>query len=99
MGGAAPERYEAWLTDGGAALFPASQRETHAAHPAMGLVRCLYAFEAATWEEACAIHHLRMGFEPYVPAGEAAPCPRCEAWYYPEGSGACWRCGPGVASR
>mgnify|MGYP001558516995 CR=1 FL=1 len=67
----------------------------------------LYEFEAATWEEAMAIHHLRQGWEPYRPAGEPAPCPTpglringkeparptCGAWYWPEGSGKCWHCG------
>ena len=51
----------------------------------------LYEFEAATWEEACAIYHLRQGFEPYKPDGEPAECPVCKAMYYPEGSGVCWR--------
>ena len=53
----------------------------------------LWEFEAATWEEASAIHHLRMGFEPYAPAGSWEPCPKCGAAYYPLGSGQCWRCG------
>lgn len=53
----------------------------------------LYEFDAATPEEASAIHNLRQGFEPYKPMWEAARCPDCNAWYYPEGSGICWRCG------
>ena len=51
-----------------------------------------YEFEAATAEEASAIHSLRQGFGPYTPAGDCEPCPKCAAWYYPEGSGECWRC-------
>lgn len=36
----------------------------------------MYAFEAATYEEASAIHALRQGHEPYVPAGlSPAPLP------------------------
>jgi hypothetical protein len=54
----------------------------------------LWEIEAATLEEARAIYHLRMGFEPYVPMGEWEPCPKCGAVFYPEGSGQCWRCGP-----
>ena len=53
----------------------------------------LWRFEAATQEEASAIHHLRLGREPYKPMGKAAPCPKCGATFYPEGSGECWRCG------
>lgn len=57
-------------------------------------VELLWRIEAATSEEASAIHHLRLGWEPYKPIGEAAPCPKCGAMFYPEGSGECWRCGP-----
>ena len=53
----------------------------------------LWRIEAATWEEASAIHHLRMGWEPYRPMGESSPCPKCGAAFYPQGSGQCWRCG------
>lgn len=49
--------------------------------------------EAATWEEAMAVYHIRMGFEPYKP-GEPAACPvhGNDFVYYPEGSGDCWKC-------
>ncbi len=53
----------------------------------------LWSIEADTLEEASAIYNLRMGFEPYVPMGDPAQCPKCGAWFYPEGSGECWRCG------
>ena len=52
----------------------------------------LYKIEAATYEEACAIHYLRMGWAPYSPSGEAASCPKCAAIFYPDSSGECWRC-------
>lgn len=52
----------------------------------------LYAFEAATYEEAQSIHHLRMGWPPYRPLGAPGECPACGATFYPEGSGECWRC-------
>lgn len=58
-----------------------------------GKAQLLYSFEAATYEEAQALHNLRMGWGPYRPLGEPAPCPSCGAFYYPEGSGECWRCG------
>jgi hypothetical protein len=53
----------------------------------------LYRFDAATGEEASAIHNLRMGWGDYRPVGKSERCPKCEAWFYPEGSGECWRCG------
>jgi hypothetical protein len=52
-----------------------------------------YEFIAHTGEEAMAVHHLRQGWAPYVPMGDAAPCPHCAAHYYPLGYGDCWRCG------
>lgn len=48
--------------------------------------------EACNWEEACAINHLRKGFEPYKPMGDAQPCPKCGSQFYPMGSGDCWSC-------
>jgi hypothetical protein len=53
----------------------------------------LWEIHVATLEEALAVYHLRMGFEPYVPEGNPQPCPKCGAVFYPEGSGQCWRCG------
>jgi hypothetical protein len=55
--------------------------------------KLLYEIVTETYEEAMAIHYLRQGWAPYVPMGEAAPCPKCTTPYYPEGSGDCWRCG------
>jgi hypothetical protein len=52
-----------------------------------------YEFIAHTGEEAASIRNLRQGWAPYVPMGEAAPCPTCSASYYPQGYGDCWRCG------
>ena len=86
-------KYEAWETEDGAALLPSEQMEKWRTNPAMRLVKKLYEIEAATGEEASAIHYLRMGFGPYKPAGEPEPCPKCGAWFYPQGSGQCWRCG------
>jgi hypothetical protein len=56
----------------------------------------LYRITAATWEEAQAIHHLRMGWRPYDPGSAPAKCERCGAIYYPSGSGECWRCNEGA---
>ena len=87
--------YEAWAdpTDRSTTL---ATNEEIARQRACGLLSAeatlLYRFEAATFEEANAIHALRMGWAPYSPNGKAAPCPRCGATYYPDGSGECWRC-------
>jgi hypothetical protein len=54
----------------------------------------MFNFFADSFEEAMAIYHLRMGFEPYKPLGEAKLCPNnCGSHYYPEGSGECPNCG------
>ena len=83
--------YQAWETEDGN-LFC---REDHLAEikriGADVLLRLLFEVSAETFEEAMSIYHLRMGFEPYIPAGEPAQCPVCGAWYYPKGSGQCWR--------
>ena len=56
--------------------------------------RLLHRIQADTWEEASAVHHIKLGWEPYVPAGPAEPCPyNCGALYDPQGSGECPNCG------
>lgn len=55
--------------------------------------KLLYAFSAATKEEAAAIHSLRQGFRTYTAPCEAEPCPKCGANFYPDNGGECWRCG------
>lgn len=52
----------------------------------------LWRVEAGIWEEAQAIKHIRLGYSPYVPVGEPAPCPACGSMYYPGGSAQCWNC-------
>jgi hypothetical protein len=50
-------------------------------------VKLLHRFEADTPEEAQAVHHIKMGWEPYRPTGEPALCPNgCGAFYYPQSS-------------
>jgi hypothetical protein len=85
--------FEAWETETGAAFFESSRLAEMQANPAMDLVGRLFEVEAHTPEEAMAIYHLRMGWEPYDPGGEAQPCPKCAAPFYPHASGECWRCG------
>jgi hypothetical protein len=88
--------YEAWEDPADHSVLLATTDEV-AAHRTKNLLnagaRLLYRFEAATWEEANAIHALRMGWDPYRPVGAATSCPRCGATYYAQGSGQCWRCG------
>lgn len=56
--------------------------------------RKIHSFAACTHEEASAIYHLRMGFEPYTPNGEPQLCPNsCGSYFYPKGSGECPYCG------
>ena len=45
--------------------------------------------EIGSYEEAMAIRNLRLGSGPYVPQGEAAPCPACGSMCYPEHSAQC----------
>jgi len=73
-------RHEAWRdpADGSVLLTTAEeagrQRE---ARLLSGATELAWHFEAATWEDANAIHSLRMGWEPYQPPGRPAPCPTC----------------------
>ena len=60
--------------------------------PEPGCDVLLWRFEAGSHEEAMAIKNIRLGFGPYVPLGESAPCPKCGSMYYPEGSRQCWNC-------
>ena len=53
----------------------------------------LWEIDAHTYEEMMSIHNLRCGFGPYIPMGEPENCPKCSAYFYPQGSGDCWRCG------
>jgi len=52
----------------------------------------IYILKAETFEEAMAVHNLRMGFSPYQPMGEPIKCPQCSHGYYYLGSGKCF-CG------
>ena len=60
--------------------------------PDMDCERLFWRIEAANWEEAMVIYHLRLGREPYKPVLPAARCPKCDALFYPHGSGQCWNC-------
>jgi hypothetical protein len=87
--------FEAW-DDGenGITLTLASEIERQRTTGAISAAaKRLHVIEADTWEEAAAMHAIKMGWGPYNP-GPSAPCPRgCGAFYYPEGSGECPNCG------
>jgi len=87
--------YTAWASnDGGEIVLNAGEDCPRFADgtPQPNCERLLWRIEAATPEEAHAVHNLRMGWEPYHPMGKPMPCPKCGA-VYPEGSGECWHCG------
>jgi hypothetical protein len=88
--------YEVWQDDGGRETTFATVESLEDLRT-KGLLspnaQFLYRIEAHSQEEAMAIHHLRMGWEPYVPVGESQACPKCGAQFYPESSGQCWKCG------
>lgn len=88
--------FQVWLDppDNGLTLTVFQNVQTHRDNGQLSdEARLLYEIVAETYEEAMAIHYLRQGWAPYVPTGEAMPCPQCSTPFYPEGSGDCWRCG------
>ena len=85
--------YQAWETEDGFVFFSSDQLEAQRNNPGQKLVRKLFELAAGTGEEAMAIFNLRMGWGAYKPMGEAENCPKCGGWFYPQGSGECWKCG------
>jgi hypothetical protein len=90
----ARQTFEAWQDPEGDTTFAtsASISELRTKRLLSDSAVLLYSVEASSWEEAMAVHHLRMGYEPYKPLGKPAPCSNCGALVYVEGSGQCWRC-------
>ena len=88
--------YEAW-NDEEASATVFSPLENLALERSRGLLakaEFLHRIEADTHEEAQAVHHIKMGWAPYVPMGKPEVCPKgCGAMYYPKGSGECPNCG------
>lgn len=83
--------FECWEMEDGSIQFGTyeSNRKSAPKEERKRLVHCV---DLPTFEEALAVHHLRMGWGPFKPMGNAEPCPACGAFYYPEGTGACYRC-------
>jgi hypothetical protein len=85
--------YQAWRDADGVSLSDLTGIQSQRDNGQLSVDAVLeYELGAATFEEALAIHNLRQGFGPHVPMGEPAQCPQCAAWFYPQGSGQCWRC-------
>lgn len=88
--------YEAWEDPEDDSISLSSSEEAAHQRSTASLskkARLLYRIEADTFEEAAAIHNLRMGWGSYNPLGDPSRCPKCDGWYYPKGSGECWRSG------
>jgi len=91
-----PKTYEAWIDEeeGVVTLGDLENVQWQRSKGLLKATRMLHRIEADTPEEAHAVHNIKMGWEPYVPIGKPAPCPRgCGGFYYPEGSGECPKCG------
>ena len=88
-------KYEAWSDDGQVSFADPEAIKKEIESGALGkTAKLLHVVEADTWEEAMAVHHIKMGWEPYKPEGEAEECPNgCGSFYYPKGSGQCPKCG------
>jgi len=91
------KEYEVWddPIEGGVTLSTPENIKTMRAQGLLSRdAQLIYKIEAHTWEEASAVHNLRMGFGAYIPSGEPRPCPnQCGMMFYPEGSGECPNCG------
>lgn len=91
--------YEAWQYEGEyAGVIAFAEAEGIRKEMEQGLIpkdaKLLHQVEASYWEEAQALHYLKLGWGKYKPEGEAKECPHsCGAMFYPEGSGECPNCG------
>ncbi|MCW4238843.1 MAG: hypothetical protein G8D90_04355 [gamma proteobacterium symbiont of Clathrolucina costata] len=88
-------KYEAWVDDESVTFATSEAIEYQKAKGLLGNnLKLLHVVEADTPEEAMAVHHIKMGWEPYKPMGEPQLCPNdCGSYFYPEGSGVCPNCG------
>lgn len=87
--------YEAWLDDTDSTITISTPEgiERQRRHGQLGTsARLLHTITVDTWEEAMAVHNVKMGYEPYDP-GTSSPCPNgCGSVVYMDGSGQCQRC-------
>lgn len=63
------DRYAAYETDDGGVIFTkfGDTRPLYAAGLMPDKAVVLYSFQAKSWNEAMTEHHIRMGWEPYIP--------------------------------
>jgi len=89
------QSFEAWQDSDGETTFATASSITERRSKQLLSASAihLYSVEANSWEEAMAIHHLRMGYAPYKPCGVPEPGLDCGALVYVDGSGQCWQCG------
>jgi len=87
--------YEAWVEETSITFSDLENLETQRTKGLLGEnAKLLHRIEADTPEEAMAVHHIKLGFSPFIPIGQPASCPNgCGAIYYPKGSGECPNCG------
>ena len=88
--------YQCWITPDGTNITFTTRENAQKLKEQGLIIReafLQYSIEAETFEEASAIHSLRQGWGAYKPIGEPKPCPKCDSWFYPQGSGECWKCG------
>ena len=52
-----------------------------------------FVIHACSLEEAMAVMHIRLGWEPWKPLGKSEECPSCNQMYWPDSFGICWNCG------
>lgn len=88
-------KFEAWEDEEGVSFAKKESLQWQQENGLLGKnVKVLHTVEADTHEEAMAVHHIKMGWEPYKPEGEPQLCPNgCGSYYYPRGSGECPKCG------
>lgn len=87
------KKYQAWKTEEGEVFASMDTHSVEELKEVYNATEFLFEIEAATGEEAAAIYNLRMNFGAHEPMGEPENCPNCGSWFYPQGSGECWKCG------
>lgn len=88
-------RFEAFEDENGITFVGQAERENLKEKNLLdSSAKLLHVIVADTPEEAMAVHHIKMGWEPYKPMGDPQLCPNnCQSYFYPEGSGICPKCG------
>ena len=87
--------WQAWGSDESATFAPSSRIDALRENGTISATdSLLHELVVSTGEDAMTQHHRKMGWEPYRPQGNSAPCPNdCGGQYYPLGYGDCPNCG------